>query len=61
MQVTYLFSGDEYYKFLGMRMVDRGSLSRDWGLPRNIDAIFQFSGDGKIYAIKGKMKTSKPE
>ena len=54
--MTYLFSGNVYYKFIDMRMIERGSLTRDWGLPSNIDAIFQFS-NGKIYAIKGEFKS----
>lgn len=52
--VTYLFSRNEYFKYVNMDMVDHGSLT-DWGLPSNIDAIFQYSGDGKIYAIKGNV------
>ena len=35
-----------------MDLINSGSIADDWGLPSNLDAIFQFSGDGRIYAIK---------
>ena len=55
LEVTYLFSGDYYYKLVNMR-VEGGakSIAEDFGLPSNVDAVFQWYKDGRYYAIKGK-------
>ena len=52
--MTYLFSGSVYYKYVNMNLLSYGSIENDWGLPSDLDAVFQFSEYGKIYAIKGR-------
>ena len=54
-EITYLFVGSKYFKFSNMMMVEEaGNVERDWGLPSNLDAAFQWSKTGLMYFIKGK-------
>ncbi|CAK8672150.1 unnamed protein product [Clavelina lepadiformis] len=53
---TDIFQGSRVYRFVGERRVRGYPLpisSVYFGIPSNIDAVFQWSGNGKIYFTKG--------
>lgn len=53
---TYFFKGTKYWKIENERFASGypRQISSDWtGLPNNVDAAFTWSGNGRIYFIKG--------
>lgn len=54
---VYFFKDDKYWRFDSLGQPQRGNplliSSRFPGLPRNLDAAFVWSGNGKLYFIKG--------
>ena len=56
-QNNYICAGDKYWKFSNMRPLSgypKGIKEGFPGIPANIDAVFVWGGNGKIYFFKGE-------